>query len=58
MKAPQKAQECPACLWFDGLAQQAVQDPEGLNYSGLTDAKILRRRHAESGECLNPEGAA
>ncbi|MFB7472727.1 hypothetical protein [Kitasatospora sp. NPDC056184] len=54
---PEDADACPTCLWYDAMAQQAIQDPEGLNYSLRTDVKILRRRHAESGECLAPGGA-
>lgn len=54
--SPENADVCPTCLWYDAMAQQAIQDPEGLNYSLRTDVKILRRRHAESGECLAAGG--
>ncbi|MFC5667540.1 hypothetical protein ACFP3U_31790 [Kitasatospora misakiensis] len=48
---------CPVCMWLDGRAQEAFRAPEGCDHSALTDVRVLRRRHAESGECLNPAGA-
>lgn len=50
------ADKCPSCEWHDAMAQQAFQDPEGVDRSALTDVRVLRRKHAESGECLAPVG--
>jgi hypothetical protein len=46
------ADKCPTCEWHDAMAQQAFQDSEGVDRSALTDVRVLRRKHAESGECL------
>lgn len=55
---PRTASRCPGCGWLDGLAADAFADPEGCNRSSLTDVRVLRRRHANSGECLAvPDGA-
>lgn len=43
---------CPTCEWLDDLARTAFADPEGCDRSSLTDVRVLRRRHDESGECL------
>ncbi|MFJ3791200.1 hypothetical protein [Kitasatospora sp. NPDC090091] len=51
------AVECPSCQWFDAIEREAYRDPEGVDHSRLTDARVLRLRHAGAGECLSPGGA-
>ncbi|MFJ4593174.1 hypothetical protein [Kitasatospora sp. NPDC088861] len=49
---------CPTCCWHDAMAREAFKGPEGLDRSKLTDVTVLRRKHREVGECLNPDTAA
>lgn len=48
----QPVARCPSCEWLDALAVHAFSDPEGCDRSSLTDVRVLRRRHLDSGECL------
>ncbi|MBV6703343.1 hypothetical protein KV557_40750 [Kitasatospora aureofaciens] len=52
------ANKCPSCDLCDAMAQQAFRDTEGYDGSKMTDVRVLRKRHVDSGECLYPDGAA
>ncbi|MFF2148855.1 hypothetical protein [Kitasatospora sp. NPDC058190] len=56
-KSTVDADKCPSCLWFDAMEREAYKDPAGVDHSRLTDVRVLRRRHAESEDCLNPGDA-
>ncbi|CAN3980736.1 hypothetical protein KPATCC21470_3388 [Kitasatospora purpeofusca] len=44
--------ECPGCLYFDGIA---AQYPADVNPTIARHLVRWRQRHADDGECENPE---